>query len=65
MPAINTSNKLGIPGTPDTRIRSPKDGSYWLAQDHVFGKETAVGMSVARSYQDYSYKNDFGIRSKN
>ena len=30
-----------------------------------FGEVTAVGMSAARSDQDYSYKTDFGIWREN
>ena len=58
---MNTSNKLGVLGTATTRIISPIDGSHWLTLDHVFQEATAVGMSAARSDQDYSSKNYFDI----
>ena len=43
----------------------PTDGSYWMVTHHIFGEATAVGMSVAKSYQDYSYKTDFEIWREN
>ena len=61
IPAVNTSNDFGIQVTPDTRTRSPMDGSHWSASDHIFGEATAVRISAARSEQKYSYKTDFQI----
>ena len=49
IPAVNTSDEFGIQCTPATRIRGPTFGSHWCAPDHVFGKSTAVGMSVTSS----------------
>ena len=63
--AINTSDKLVILSTPVTRIRIPTYGFHWYSPDHIFGKATAVRMSAARSYEDYSYKTDFEIWRKN
>ena len=62
---VNTLNELGILGTTATRIIRPMDGSHWSVPDHLFGRATAAGISVARSDQDNSYKNDFEIRSEN
>ena len=59
--AVDTSDEFVILGTPATRIRSQTDGSHWSAPNHVFGEATAVGMSAASSYQDNSYKTDFGF----
>ena len=63
--AVNTLNEFGILGTPDNRIRRPKDGYHWLAPDHVFGEATAVRISAGRSDQDYSYKTHFEIWREN
>ena len=41
------------------------DGSHWIAPDGIFGEATAVGMSVANSDHDYSYRNDFEIWREN
>ena len=54
IPAVNTSGEVNILGTPATRIRRLMDVSHWSALDHVFGKDTAVGMSETRSEVDYS-----------
>ena len=59
--AIKKLNKSGVLGTTATIIRRPTDGSHWTDLDHVFGEATAVGMSAARSDQDYRYKNYFDI----
>ena len=59
LPAVNTSDEFRILGTPSTIIRRLMDVSHWSAPDHVFGEATAVGMSVARSDQEYSNKTDF------
>ena len=59
LPAINTSNELGVLGTTSTRIKRLRYGYHWTMLDHVLGKKTAVGISLARSDQDYSYKTDF------
>ena len=61
LPDVNTSDEVYILGTPDTRIRRPTYVSHWYAPDHVFGEETAFGMGVTRSEQDYSYKTYFRI----
>ena len=65
IPAVNTSHEFGIQGTPATRIRRPTAGSHWSAPDHVFGKLPAVGMSSAKSEEDYSYRIDFQIWREN
>ena len=65
LPAINTSNELGVLGTPATMIQRLTDRSDWSDPDHVFGKATDVGMSTARSDQDYSYKTYFLIWKEN
>ena len=44
--------------TPATRIRRPTDGSHWSVPNHVFGEATAVGMSGAKSDNDYNYKTE-------
>ena len=61
LPEFNTLDEFGIQGTPATRMRRPIYGSHLSVPDHVFGKATEVGMSTARSEQDYSYKTDFDI----
>ena len=61
IPTVNTSDKVSIFGTPVTRLRMPPDRPYWSAPDHIFGKYTAVGMSVTRSELDCSHKTDFKI----
>ena len=63
--AINTLNESGVLGTPATRIRRRTDGSHWGATDHIFGEETYVGMSVAKSDHNYNYKTDFEIWREN
>ena len=65
IPDINTSNEFDILGTPTIRIRRPTDRSHWYALDTVFDRETAIRMSAARSYQDYSYKTYFDIWREN
>ena len=65
LPAINTSNELGVFGNPATRIIKPTDGSHWSALDHVFSEATAAVMSATRSDEDYSYKTDFEIWREN
>ena len=61
LPAINTFNESGVLGTTDTKIQRSTDGSHWTATDHVFGEATAVVMSEAKSYHNYSYKTFFEI----
>ena len=58
---INSLNESSGIITPTTRIRRPMDGSHWSAPDHVLGEATAVGISVAKSDHDYSYKTEFQI----
>ena len=64
-PAINTLNESGVFGTPATSFRRLTDASHWSTQDHVFGEAKSVGMSVANSDHDYSYRTDFEIWRKN
>ena len=61
LPDINTFHKSGVLGTSATRISRPTDGSHLSAPYHVFGEETAAGISAAKSYHDYNYKTDFEI----
>ena len=59
LPAVNALNELDIFGTPATRIIISTDESHWSAPDLVFGEATVVGLSEARSDQNYSYKTFF------
>ena len=61
IPVVNASNEFGILGTSTTRIIRLADGYHFSAPDHVFGKATAVRISVARSHQNYSSNTDFEI----
>ena len=63
--AINASYEVNIFGTPATIIRNQTYGTHWSAPDHIFGGDTAVGMSTTRSEQDYRYKTDLGIWREN
>ena len=66
LPAVNTSDELGILSTPATRIRRQTDGSHWSAPDHVFWRISSSCNERNRvPEQDYSYKTGFGIWLEN
>ena len=64
LPSVHASAELGSFGKPDTRVRSPSEGSNWSAPSNVFGKDTVVRVSGTRSEQNYSSKTDFETRKK-
>ena len=53
---INSLDESSGLSTPTTIIRMPADGSHWSAPNHVFGENTAVGVSESKSDYDYNYK---------
>ena len=59
LPAVNALDEFNTFGTPATRIIRLKNGPHWYVPDNVFGKATAVGMSVTRLELDCIYKDDF------
>ena len=52
---INALDESSVLSTPATRIKMSTGGSHWSALDNVFGEETAVGMSEAKSDHEYNY----------
>ena len=58
---LGLSTTKALVSTPATSILRNTDGSHWSSQDHVFGEVTAVGMSEAKSNDDYNYKTEFKI----
>ena len=58
---INTLDKSSVLGNTATIIQRPTYVSHWSAPDHVFGEDTSVVISVAKSDHDSNYKTDFEI----
>ena len=59
--AINTLDEISGISNPDTRIRRPADGAHWSILNHVFSESTVVGVSDAKSYNDYNCKTEYEI----